>query len=98
MNKSVLLSLVFIMILHFEVNGVTPVHVGEANVDTSIYQYYDFTSYTLGPSGIPATLSTDRVGLQGGSTMFVQAFRKKTAASLIFFPLTVKSGLQLFRM
>jgi len=92
MKKSVLHAAVLMMILHLEVNGITPVLVGEFEVDLSQYTTpkisFGRPIYCPGPAVSYADERTDGLG----AGMFVQAFLKKNSNQFDFYSYTGKIG------
>lgn len=71
MKQITSLFILLLMVIPFEIVGVTPVHIGKVSIDTSIYDLNDswMHSYFI-PGPFPNSLS-------GSVSMPVQVFRKK---------------------
>jgi hypothetical protein len=90
MKKSSLLAAVLMMILHLDVNGITPVFVGEFKVDTSLYD----NTYRVHISYIPGPFMDFSSGYlkDNESNMFVCAYLKKNSNQFDFYSYTGKIG------
>jgi hypothetical protein len=87
-KRSVLLAAVLMMILHWDVNGITPVFVGEYKVDTSLYNEGSLPAiYLPGPFMIKGT----DMGSYGDQ-MLLKAYQKKNSNQVDFYSYTGKIG------
>lgn len=88
MKKKVTKLFLSLSILFLNVYGITPVHIGKINIDTSSYDKFwpDYPTFILGPFTNTAFTSP------GDGTMIMQAYIKKNSNQVDLYSVRGKTG------